>query len=37
MTAFRRGAQEHQPDNAGDPAAFRRLVEAKDRALTGAQ
>ena len=33
MTAFRRQAQKHHPDKGGDPAIFRRLVEARDRAL----
>jgi hypothetical protein len=33
MRAFREKAQKHHPDKGGDPAIFRRLVEAKDRAL----
>ena len=33
MRAFREQAQKHHPDKGGDPAIFRRLVEAKDRAL----
>jgi hypothetical protein len=33
MRAFRKQAQQHHPDRGGDPAVFRRLVEAKDRAL----
>ena len=36
MAAFRREVQKHHPDKGGDPAAFRRLVEAKDRALKSA-
>jgi hypothetical protein len=37
LTAFRREAQKHHPDRGGDPAMFRRLIEAKDRALAGAK
>jgi hypothetical protein len=37
MTAFRREAQKHHPDRGGDPAMFRRLIEARDRALAGAK
>jgi hypothetical protein len=33
MRAFRQQAQEHYPDKGGDPAKFRELVVAKDRAL----
>jgi curved DNA-binding protein CbpA len=33
MRAFREKAYEHHPDKGGDPAIFRRLVEARDRAL----
>jgi hypothetical protein len=36
MSAFREKAHEHHPDKGGDPAIFRRLVEARDRALRGA-
>ena len=37
MRAFRQRALEHHPDKGGDPAVFRRLVEAKHRALRGAR
>ena len=37
MTAFRREAQMHHPDRGGDPAMFRRLIEARDRALQAAK
>jgi hypothetical protein len=30
---FRELAQKHHPDKGGDPAAFRSLVESKDRAV----
>jgi hypothetical protein len=33
MRAFRQRALEHHPDKGGDPAVFRDLVKAKDRAL----
>jgi hypothetical protein len=33
MRAFREQAQKHHPDKGGDPAIFRRPVEARDRAL----
>ena len=33
MRAFRKRAQKHHSDKGGDPATFRSLVEAKDRAL----
>jgi hypothetical protein len=33
MRAFREKAHEHHPDKGGDPAIFRRLIEARDRAL----
>jgi hypothetical protein len=33
MRAFRQQEQEHHPDKGGDPAKFRALVMAKDRAL----
>jgi hypothetical protein len=37
MRAFRQRALEHHPDMGGDPAVFRRLIEAKEQALRGAQ
>jgi hypothetical protein len=33
MRAFRQQAQKHHPDEGGDREIFRRLVEARDRAL----
>jgi curved DNA-binding protein CbpA len=33
MSYFRRLAFQHHPDHGGDPAKFRELVEARDRAL----
>ena len=37
IRAFRQQAHKHHPDKGGDPAIFRRLVEAKDRALALAE
>jgi hypothetical protein len=36
MRAFRQQAQKYHPDKGGDPDIFRRLVEARDRALRAA-
>jgi hypothetical protein len=36
MTAFRAKAKIHHPDYGGDPQDFRRLCEAKDKALARA-
>ena len=33
MSAFREKAKQHHPDAGGKPAAFRALVEARDRLL----
>ncbi len=37
MNAFRREIQKHHPDRGGDPAIFRLVIEAKDRALANAK
>jgi hypothetical protein len=36
-TAFRQQAQKHHPDKGGDTTIFRRLVEARDRALASSR
>jgi len=35
-SAYRKLAAEHHPDRGGDPPAFQRLTEARDRLLTAA-